>query len=47
MPEAANKIKHLFNGEGIKIDELEILSNDKLIDQSIRFLRGKGFDVTI
>ena len=35
MPEAANKIKHLINGEGIKIDEPNVLSNDKLIDQSI------------
>ena len=47
MPEAANKIKHLINGEGIKINEPNVLSDDKLIDQSIEFLQGKGFDVTI
>ena len=37
MPEAANKIKHLINGEGIKIDEPKVLSNDELIDKSIKF----------
>ena len=47
MPEAANQIKKLIDGEGIKIDEQKVLSDDKLIDQSIKFLRGKGFDVTI
>ena len=47
MPEAANKIKYLINGEVIKIDEPNVLSNDKLIDQSIEFLRGKGYDVSM
>ena len=47
MPEAANKIKKLIDAEGIKIDEPKVLSDDKLIDQSIKLLRGKGFDVTI
>ena len=47
MPEAANQIKQLIDGEGIKIDKPKVLSDNKLIDQSIKFLRGKGFDVTI
>ena len=47
MPEAANKIKHLINGEVIKIDEPKVLSDNKLIDQSIEFLQGKGYDVSM
>ena len=47
LPEAANKIKHLINGEGIKIDEPKVVSNDKLIDQAIKLLQRKKFDVTI
>ena len=38
IPEAANQIKKLIDGEGIKIDEPKVLSDDKLIDQSIKFL---------
>ena len=47
MPEAANNIKHLINGEGIKIDEPKVLSDYKLIDQSIEFLRGTKYDVSM
>ena len=32
MPETANQIKKLINGEGIKIGEPKVLSDDKLID---------------
>ena len=32
MPKEANKIKHLINGNGNKVDKPEILSDDKLID---------------
>ena len=31
----------------IKIDEPKVLSDNKLGDQSIEFLRGKGFDVSM
>ena len=58
MPEEANKIKHLINGNGNKVEKLEILSDrslpvesimsdNELIDHLIKFLQGKGFDVTI
>ena len=47
MPEAANQIKKIINGEEIKMDEPKVVSDDKLIDQYTKFLRGKGFDVTI
>ena len=47
LPETANKIKHSINSERIKIDEPNVLSDDKLIDQSIEFLRGKGYDVSM
>ena len=46
MPEAANKIKHLINGEEIKIDEPKVLSDDTLIEQYTQFLRSTQFDVT-
>ena len=44
-PEAANKIKQLIDGN--TVGEHKVLSDDKLIDQSIEFLRGKGYDVTM
>ena len=47
MPKAANKIKHLINGKGIKIDKPIVLSDDKLIDQYTEFLRGKGYDISM
>ena len=47
MPEAANQIKKLIYGEGIKIDEPKVLSDDELIDKSIKFLQGKGYDVSM
>ena len=47
MPETANQIKHLIENEKIKIDEHNVLSDDKLIYQAIKFLQGKGFDVII
>ena len=46
-PEAANKIKQLIDGNGNKVDEPKVLSDDKLIDQSIEFLRGKGYDISM
>ena len=45
--EATNKIKQLIDGEGIKVYESKVLSDDKLIDQYTKFLRGKGFNVTV
>ena len=47
VPEAANQIKKLINGEELKIHEPKVLSDDKLIDQSIKFLRGKGYDISM
>ena len=47
LPEAVNQIKKLINGEGIKIDEQKVVSDDKLIDQYTKFLRGKGYDISM
>ena len=47
VPEAANQIKQLIDGEGIKIDEPKVLSDDKLIDQYSNFLRGHGYDISM
>ena len=47
MTEAANQIKYLINGERIKIEELKVLSDEKLINQSIEFLRRKRYDVSM
>ena len=47
VPEAANQIKQLINGEGIKIDEPKFVSDDKLIDQYTKFLRGKKYDISM
>ena len=41
MPDAANKIKNVIIGKQIKIEEPKVLSNNKLINQSIVFLRSK------
>ena len=46
-PEAANKIKQLIDGNVNKVDKPKVLSDDELIDQSIKFLQGKGFDVSM
>ena len=45
--EAAIKIKQLIDGNGNKVYKPKVLSDDKLIDQSIKLLRGKGFDVSM
>ena len=47
MTEAANQIKYLISGERIKIEELKVLSDEKLINQSIEFLRRKRYDVSM
>ena len=47
MPEAANKIKHLINNDGNKVDEPEMLSDYKLIYQSTKFLRCTKYNVTV
>ena len=47
MPEAANQIKTLINGVEIKIDEPKVVSDDKLIDQYSKFLRDKGYDISM
>ena len=46
-PKAANKIKQLIDGNGNKVNKPKVLSDDELIDQSIKFLQGKGFDVSM
>ena len=46
-PEEANKIKQLINNNRIKVDEFKVLLDDKLIYLSIKFLRGKGYDVSM
>ena len=46
-PEAANKIKQLIDGNGNKVDKPKVLSDDELIYQSINFLRGKRYDVSM
>ena len=46
-PEAANKIKQLINGNGNKVDKPKVLSDDELINQSIKFLQGKGLNVSM
>ena len=44
--EAAIKIKQLIDGNN-KVDESKVVSDDELIDKSIKILQGKGFDVCI
>ena len=46
-PETAIKIKQLIDSNGNKVDKRKVLSDDKLIWQSIKFLQYKGFDVVI
>ena len=46
-PEAANKIKQLIDGNGNKVDKPKVMSDDELINRSIKFFQSKGFDVCI
>ena len=45
-PRTANKIKQLIDGNN-KVEESKVLSDDELIDKSINFLRGEGYDVSL
>ena len=56
MPEEANKIKHLINGEGNKVDKVikieeqkqdPVLSDEELDSRAITRLIGRGFNITI
>ena len=56
MPKEANKIKHLINGEGNKVDEViiiqerkedPVLSDEELDSRAITRLIGRGFNITI
>ena len=56
MPEATNKIKHLINGDGNKIDEVIkieepkqdiVLSDEELDSRAISRLMGRGFNIRI
>ena len=41
MPEAANKIKHLINGEGIKIDNPKFYQMINLLINQLDFYEAK------
>ena len=43
----ANNIKQFIDSSDNKIDKSKVLSNDKLIDQLIKFLRCKDYDVSM
>ena len=47
-PIAANRIKQLIDGSNNnKVDKHKVLSDDKLINKLIKFLRGKEYVVII
>ena len=47
VPEAVNTIKQFIDSNGIKVDKSKILSDEKLNDKSINFVRTKIYDISM